>query len=80
MSLKPITASQLKRIKACPGSQHLPHVNESSAAAERGTAVHQFLEDCAAWGRAKALSKVPDKYRDICESIDVGEFEWLTRG
>lgn len=65
------TASELERLLACPASAVLPHsTDRSSEHAERGTAIHRFLEAAACVGRDEALAHVPGEYLEICELID----------
>lgn len=67
-----VSASSLWRAAACPGSASLPWINSiSGKAADTGTAIHKFLEDCLNLGYDAALKAVPAKYIDICKSIDV---------
>jgi hypothetical protein len=69
-----ITASSLDRAIACPASTALPAVwEESSPAAERGIAIHEFLDGSITHGRDAALAKVPADapWRPLCEAIDL---------
>lgn len=69
------TASSLEREIECPASAALsPQVRESSAAAERGTAIHVFCRSViAGTPRALALAAVPEgPWRETCEQIDFG--------
>lgn len=66
------TASKMARVMACPGSEALPHVERSSPAASRGTAIHLFLEQAAKQGRDAALALVEDPdARKVCELLDL---------
>ena len=65
------TASQLERAAICPGSAALPHVQNITPAAERGTAIHAFLQRAASVGRDAALVDVPNDWRPACEAIDL---------
>ena len=38
------SASSIQRVMECPSSHVLPQIKSSSEAAERGTAIHAFLE------------------------------------
>ena len=70
------SASELQRLFACPGSAALPTTRAvGSDAAERGTAVHLFLERVAA-GMApeEALDMVEDEeHRALCAAINLAE-------
>jgi RecB family exonuclease len=73
-----ISASQLGRIAACPGSEHLPHVERTSDAGTLGTVIHKFLEDCCNAGMAEALAAVPAEHQEACallglESLPVSQ-------
>lgn len=65
------TASSMERVLRCPGHMALPLVHTTSPAAERGTAIHAYLE--AVGGGAdpeEALADVHDDWRPICSLID----------
>lgn len=75
------SASSLDRAAACPASILLPRWDQSTSPwAERGTAIHAFLQ---AYGAAKAagagdalvaaLDAVPEDYRDDCATLDVDQ-------
>jgi hypothetical protein len=66
-----LTASQLGRVKRCPASAVLPHLDIVSDAAMRGTAVHAFLENIPRIGRDTALEAVPEPWRPLCDAIDI---------
>jgi hypothetical protein len=66
-----LTISGLARAEACPASTFLPRVEESSIWAEQGRAIHEFLCNAALLGRDEALSKVPVKYIEVCEVLDL---------
>jgi hypothetical protein len=66
-----LTASQLGRAVRCPGSMTLPHHDTTSEAAERGSAVHDFLEQAPALGREAALEQVPAEYRHLCDVLSL---------
>lgn len=68
-----ISGSSLSRVKLCPVSEVLPHRNTISKDAERGSAVHAFLADVPTMGRDEALTRVDEKYRLLCEIIDLGK-------
>ena len=65
------TASEWGRLAVCSGSGALPRVERITGDADRGTAVHAFLEAIPKVGRDEALAQVPDEYRARCEVIDV---------
>jgi len=73
------SASSLDRAAACPASILLPRWGDiTSAWAERGTALHAFLE---AYSAAKvagaadaysvAMEAVPEEFRDECSALDL---------
>lgn len=65
------SASQLDRLMACLGSSVLPHVDETSDAAEHGTGVHGILLDVNRLGREAALAKIEDAdMRAVAQAID----------
>lgn len=65
------SASALDRAIACPASVAMgPQINSSSTAADRGTAIHLYLEQCAL-GIANPLAGVPSEYHEVCLAIDV---------
>ena len=65
-----ITASQLERLHNCPGGYWLPQIRLTSKAAERGTAIHEFLATVHG-NREAAIEAVPEEWREFCELIDV---------
>ena len=67
----PVTASGVDLALVCKGMRYLPRVNNSSAAATRGTRIHQFLSDCIVHGREFALSAMPEEVKEVCEAIDL---------
>ena len=71
--LQNITGSGLERTEKCPASVTLPQVRQidGSAYADRGSAVHLFLADCAVHGREAALEAVPEEHHAFCEGIDI---------
>src|SRR5690348_7751770 len=67
------TASSLERAAACPASCAIPvRVRSSSDAAERGSAIHGFIEDVISKHetREAALAKVPVEWRGTCAALD----------
>lgn len=69
--MRPLSASGITRAILCPASTVLPAVDESSDAAHRGTAVHDFLCNAVPYGRDIALSKVPAEHREQCELVNL---------
>jgi len=67
-----VTGSTYERTILCPVSAVLPQSprDEPGEPAERGIAIHTFLEDCSLDGRTEALARCPEKYREACEAID----------
>jgi len=64
-----ISASQLERILRCPPSAHLPAISSTSEAAERGTAIHEYLRRRQEVGREKAIEETSEEWRETCEEI-----------
>lgn len=68
------TPSAGPRLEKCPGSAVLPNVNEEWESANRGRALHSYLEALAlGTPRPAALASVPDDWRKDAERIDVPE-------
>lgn len=67
------TASGLGRAMRCGASLHLPVVESTSAAADRGTWRHRFLELVGQVGAAEALAQIPDEHRDACAALPLDE-------
>lgn len=70
MSAPLMTGSGVERHALCPASAVLPRVETISDDAERGKAIHAFLEAVNRDGREKALAAVPDDLRAACEALD----------
>lgn len=68
------TASSLERAVHCPASFALPQIRERGGrAANRGTVIHKFIENCHSMGRDEALSRVPAEFQDVCSRIDINQ-------
>ncbi|HEU4431416.1 MAG TPA: PD-(D/E)XK nuclease family protein, partial [Myxococcota bacterium] len=67
------SGSSLDRIARCPASAALPQVFDAgpSAARDRGTAIHAFFERVGELGRETALAEVDEKWRPICEGVEL---------
>jgi len=65
------TASGLERAEACPGSEALPHVDETSDLADSGHARHAYLERVPQVGADAALAEVPEEHREAAAAIDL---------
>lgn len=66
------SGSALARVEKCKAALILPKQETTSSYAERGSVIHQFLEDCLRLGdRDAALALVPDEHVQLCELIDV---------
>lgn len=64
------TFSGLQRLAVCPASGVLPRTQTVTPPAERGSALHAFLADLASGlSEEQALARVPEEYRDACESM-----------
>lgn len=67
------SGSLLDRTARCPASAALPQVFDAgpSAARDRGTAIHRFLDRAGEVGREAALDEVDEQWRAICERVDL---------
>lgn len=74
MEIVRVSASSMDRVARCEASAALPQVTDAneSDGQERGHAVHKFLERLPEVGRDAALLEIPEKWRDLCESIQIG--------
>lgn len=75
MEIVRVNASSMDRVARCEASAALPQVidaNESEGA-KRGHAVHDFLYRLPDVGFEQALAEVPEKWRDLCESIQLAK-------
>ena len=82
MILDKPTASSLERAAACPASCAIPvRVRAGSDAADRGNAIHGFVEAVLAKHdtREGALARVPTEWRATCAALDwnplIGDLE-----
>lgn len=69
-----ITGSKVHRVWKCPASAVLPQgyaSNDPSPAAQRGTAIHAFLEQVGKIGRGAALANAPAEVVPLCEALDL---------
>jgi Protein of unknown function (DUF2800) len=69
--MRAVSASAISRLMTCPASAVLPGVDESSPAADEGTAKHAYLANAIPHGEAVAYRDVAVEYRDGCAEIDV---------
>lgn len=68
------SSSSVQRAMACPASTALPQVGHvGSEDQSRGIAVHAFIADVKALGRAEALERCPKRWRLYCESIPLDD-------
>lgn len=67
-----IRPSALPRLAQCPVSAVLPQTNHTTAASDKGTAIHAFLADYLKNGDS-AYSRVPAKYAKTCYAINVAK-------
>lgn len=65
------TGSGLERLMLCDGPAYLPHVESTSDDADRGRAIHAFLETASASGRDVALDLSPEELRPALEALDL---------
>lgn len=69
-----ITGSRVHRVWKCPASAVLPQgyvSSDPSPAAQRGTAIHAFLEQVGKIGRGAALANAPAEVVPLCEALDI---------
>lgn len=66
-----ITASGSERAVKCNASLSLPRVYTTSASAERGTELHEFIATSLLRGRDAALAECAEEYRAECTAIDM---------
>lgn len=72
MAVKLPTASSLDRAIKCPASCVLPHViTRPGKAANKGTAIHVYLENVGKVGPEDALAMVAEEFRGLCSAIDI---------
>jgi hypothetical protein len=62
----------------CAATVVLPKVANINEAAEKGTAIHEFLRQSKELGRDVALANVHKDYQEICEAIDLSNFPVFT--
>lgn len=65
------TGSGLERLLACDGPAYLRHIESTSDDADRGRAIHAFLESASASGRDVALGLSPESLRPALEALDL---------
>lgn len=66
------SASELDRLKHCPGAGALPKGRSApQVATVQGTVIHGFLENCVRGGKEAALALVTDEWREVCAQINV---------
>ncbi len=63
-----LTASRIELASKCPGSQAHEHVETTSDAAERGTAIHDYI--AALLSRGEAALPSNHEARAVCERLD----------
>lgn len=69
--LRRVTASALARVIACPGSEVLPHVDRQTDWGTMGDARHEYLQFVGPEGKEKALERIPEEHREMCDAIDL---------
>lgn len=74
------TCSSLQRVAACPASAALPHVNGTNGAAQRGTAIHEFICNARSYGADKALTMAPESVRSECAAMNLAPLHALMQG
>lgn len=68
------SASGLERALECRASMVLDSIESTSADAEAGSAIHAFLCDVNMLGHDKALARVPEPFRPMCDVIDPRDY------
>ena len=71
MSNPQLTASLIELAAKCPGSQAHEHVETTNEAAERGTAIHDYIATLLSRGEAPLPSN--HEARTVCERLDPEE-------
>jgi len=70
------TASSLDRAMACPASCVLPATDAPSSAADRGTAIHAYLQMLTeVWTPEEALGETPSELHPLCRRIDISFYD-----
>lgn len=74
MSGTRLTGSRFELAETCEGALALePSRDAGDPYANRGKAIHNFIDEARRFGRAVALERVPEKWRDECGSLDLEE-------
>lgn len=69
------SGSAVERTMECPASHQLPQNHSTSEAAERGTAIHAYLEQLVkGQPHEAALEVVPEQFKDDCLEVDMAPF------
>lgn len=71
MKFPRLTGSRLQLADACPGSHALPWTKDTSAAAERGTSGHEFMERALTGDVTGALEVAPPEMRGRLTAVDI---------
>lgn len=71
MSRLVTSGSGFERLALCPTSAALPHAHHESEWTQRGTAIHEFLENVSKVGRDAALELVDEEFRETCEQLNL---------
>ena len=71
MSRPIASGSGFERLALCPTSAALPHSHHETEWTQRGTVIHEFLENCSKVGRDQALDLVDIEYRPTCEQLNL---------
>jgi ATP-dependent exoDNAse (exonuclease V) beta subunit len=66
-----LTSSRIELASKCPGSQAHEHVQTTSNAAERGTAIHDYIAALLTCGEASLPSN--HEARAVCEQLNADE-------
>jgi hypothetical protein len=66
------SASGLERDSHCPANRALPQVQTSNPDAQRGSAIHSYLEHLGGGATVEAaLASVPEEHRQVCQDVEL---------
>lgn len=74
------SGSAIERAMNCIASVALPHADHTSTDSDRGTVLHEFLEDIPRVGRERALTGVPSEWREAAEALNLEGLDHLLVG
>lgn len=74
------SGSAIERAMNCIASVALPHADHTSVDSDRGTVLHEFLEDIPKVGLERALTGVPAEWREACEALNLEGLDHVLAG